>query len=776
MSLFAGVGHDARRALRAASVVLIGALTAAAAEAQSVPTLNRASGPPVLRALKVSGNTHIGDDDLKAAMETVPSRCRGLPSYCNVIPISWLRIVHRLDRVELERDMLRLRVLYWKRGWRAAQVTPVITKNDDGEVSVQVNVIEGPPTLVGTLDIGALDTLLSAADQRRLLELRPGDPLDLIKLDSIAVRIAVRLDSRGYGDVTLNPVTVVDTNSPRAAVRLEVDKLYRTVVDSVRVEGTERYDPRLVANTMGVKKGARFSRAGLIESQRALYTAGFFRRAVVRVEPGAADSLKRLIASVEELPARSFRVTGGVSTVDFVQFDARYVNANFRNNASRLSLQATVGNLLAPQLVGVGPFQNVLKNTQDNGSPQYLEPTVQLNADLRRRSLTDYRNQAGLSLFGFRRSSPGVFVETGGGAAVSFTRNVTPFVPVTLQYRMELTNTSAADTYFCVNFGVCDQASLRVLQSTQRLAPFALTAGSDRRDDPIGPTSGHSWRSELEFANAWTGSEFGYARIEVEGAKYFHTTDKLTIAVHGRAGVVTAFGGTSSARRIGGVPVILPRKRFYAGGARSVRGYGENQLGPRVLVIPRSVFQPTQAAFDSLLADRTLRDGRLPCTPGTPLPACATDTTSSPRVNGRPSSNFEDGDFLAKPLGGEAMVEASIEARYHFWGPLTVAAFVDAGSVGAEFRGTATVFTPGIGIRYLSPVGPIRVDIGFNPRAREQLPVITELEPRDASWNAPRTSGLYQISTERGFNPATGTGFGGFFNRLTLHLSIGEAF
>ncbi|MBC7843245.1 MAG: BamA/TamA family outer membrane protein [Gemmatimonadaceae bacterium] len=731
---------------------------------------------PVVGELKISGNKNIGDTELKAAMATVASSCRLIPKYCKVIRFGFLRHTRVLDRAELDRDMLRLRVLYWKRGWRAAQVTPVIEKAANGEVAIEIRVNEGPPTLVGTLDLGALDSLLSADDKRRLIAVRVGEPLDLIRLDSIAERIATQLDSRGYGDVTLNPVAVVDTNSPRAAVTLEVNKLYQTVIDSVRVEGTERYDPRLVANTMGVKKGVRYSRERLIESQRALYAAGFFRRAVVRVDSGGIDSLKRLVAIVEELPPRSFRVTGGVSTVDFVQFDARFVNANFRNNASRLSLQATIGNLLAPQLVGRGPFQNVLKNTQDNGSPQYLEPTLQLNADLRRRWLSDYRNQTGISLFGFRRSSPGVFVETGGGAAASFTRNVTPYVPVTLQYRMELTNTSAADTYFCVNFGVCDQTSLDVLQSTQRLAPIALSANTDRRDDPIGPTRGYSWRSELEYAAAWTGSQFGYARFEVEGAKYFHGSDKLTIAVHGRAGIVRGFGGTSSARTLNGAAVILPRKRFYAGGARSVRGYGENQLGPRVLVIPRSIFQPTQAGFDSLLANPGLRDGRLPCDPSVALRDCQTDTLTAPVVNGRRTSQFEDGDFIAKPLGGEALVEASIEARYHFWGPLTAALFLDAGSVGAEFRGTATVFTPGIGIRYLSPVGPIRVDLGYNPRSREQLSVITELQPRDASWGAPRTSGLYEIASTRAFNPATGTGFGGIFNRLTLHLSIGEAF
>jgi outer membrane protein assembly factor BamA len=311
-----------------------------------------------------------------------------------------------------------------------------------------------------------------------------------------------------------------------------------------------------------------------------------------------------------------------------------------------------------------------------------------------------------------------------------------------------------------------------VLRKTQRLAPLSMGVSSDHRDDPIGPTKGYSWRADLEFADRWTGSQFRYARAEIEGARYFHTTEKLTVAVHGRAGYVIGQRAAGDS-----VPIILPRKRFYAGGARSVRGYGENQLGPRVLVIPRSTFQPSQAKFDSLVANGK---SRLPCAPNVELPSCATDSLSAPRLGGRFTSAFVDGDFTPKPLGGSTLIEGSIEARYRFWGPLTFAAFIDAGSVGAKFGGTATVFTPGVGLRYLSPVGPIRIDVGYNPRPDERLSVITELIPSDSTWLKARgvtqRTGLYQIGTQRSFNPANGTGLGGVFNRLTLHLSIGEAF
>jgi len=716
---------------------------------------------PEVTELRIDGNSSLGDGELKAAIVTEASHCKFI-LICRVTKRFGLYRRLTLDRAELDRDVLRLRVLYWKHGWRAAQVTPVVRKIEDGRVEVRLAVVEGPTTIIGALQLGALDSLLTAREKRQILTLAVGEPMNMIALDTIAVRVAAALDRKGFGDATVGPVTEADTATPRAAVRFDLQDLYRTRIESIRVAGTELFDPRLVENTMRLKAGEAYTRVSTIESQRALYSAGFFRRAVVQVLPGSADSLKRLVASVEELPPRSVRVTGGISTAEFGQIDARYVNANFRGTAARFTLQGTVGNLLGTQLVNRGVFTNVLPPTLSDSAPKYLQPTFQLNADIRRRWLSDYRNTTGLSVFGYRRSSPGVFVDQGGGAAAIFTRNVTPFIPVSAQYRMEFTNVSAADAYYCVNFGVCDQPSLAVVRRTQRLAPLVLSAVSDRRDNPIAPTRGHSWRAEVELADTYTGSQLRYGRVELEGATFVHISDKATLGFHLRGGIVK---GRANGGDLGNnVAVVHPRKRFYAGGARSVRGYGENQLGPRILVIPRSVFQPTQARYDSLVADPAQR---LPCSPATALNDCATE----PSADVRPTTNFQDSDFTPKPLGAETLLEGSIEARYRLWGPLTGAVFVDAGSVGSGLAGTTTVITPGVGIRYLSPVGPIRVDFGYNPRRNDQLQVVTELDPvRDGQ------AGLVLLNTTRSFNPATGTGLGGIFNRLTIHLSIGEAF
>jgi hypothetical protein len=112
------------------------------------------------------------------------------------------------------------------------------------------------------------------------------------------------------------------------------------------------------------------------------------------------------------------------------------------------------------------------------------------------------------------------------------------------------------------------------------------------------------------------------------------------------------------------------------------------------------------------------------------------------------------------------------------------AVFVDGAAVGERVfdplgglqtlknlvRGTGAI-TPGFGIRYHSPVGPIRVDLGLNPSRAEKLAVVTELVENGRRKIVP-------LETPRTYSPTAGagTGIGKVLNRLTLHLSIGEAY
>ncbi len=183
-----------------------------------------------------------------------------------------------------------------------------------------------------------------------------------------------------------------------------------------------------------------------------------------------------------------------------------------------------------------------------------------------------------------------------------------------------------------------------------------------------------------------------------------------------------------------------------------MRGFGENQLGPRVLTVD---------------PDR-LKDADLEgpaCTDATII-----DGTCDPNMAGLPSSAFQP-----RPTGGTSLLEGSVEYRFPLWEKFGGAVFVDAAVVGEGAtrlaKGTGAI-TPGFGFRYYSSAGAIRVDLGFRPKLTENLPVVTQVINQDGELE------IRALEARRRYSPIDESG--GFFtqvtNRLALHLSIGQAF
>jgi outer membrane protein assembly factor BamA len=146
---------------------------------------------------------------------------------------------------------------------------------------------------------------------------------------------------------------------------------------------------------------------------------------------------------------------------------------------------------------------------------------------------------------------------------------------------------------------------------------------------------------------------------------------------------------------------------------------------------------------------------------------------ASPRLkNAKGEYNIPNSDFTPRPLGGSTLLEGSVEFRFPVWQALSGAVFLDGAFVGEGSLSKVTTgsgaLTPGFGVRYKSPVGPIRVDLGINPTTGEQLQVVTE----DDSFAEGTRRPLVTLKDQtRAIDEKSG-----LLSRLTLHLSIGEAF
>lgn len=205
----------------------------------------------------------------------------------------------------------------------------------------------------------------------------------------------------------------------------------------------------------------------------------------------------------------------------------------------------------------------------------------------------------------------------------------------------------------------------------------------DRRDDVVQPR--HGWHASL--------------RLEKGGGPLGGTHEYVKASPEVRAYVTPTLGRerwTFAARtRMGW---LLPQsgespsvRRFFGGGPDSHRGYAVNRLSPMVVA----------------------RDG------GT------------------------------VPIGGDYLVESSLETRFNLTRRFSGAAFVDAGQVGFDrtrtFQPSDFALAIGPGLRYRTPVGPIRLDVGYRVRSPDRRTIDVANEPvREPLW--------------------------------TFHLGIGEAF
>jgi outer membrane protein assembly complex protein YaeT len=691
--------------------------------------------------------------DLQPSIYTTASYCNSviLKPFCWISKSKYFYTRKYLDHKELERDVLRIRIFYWKRGYREAEVDTAVVRRGRNQVGVTFSIKEGPPTIVaGVIVNQPTPSLLSTREIGRRLTLGKSGPLNLIKLDSSRVRLQTSLFDKGYADAEVDTAVAVDTASRTAVVTFTLNPKYLTTVEDIVITGNEGVSDSTIRKSLTFNIGHIFRRSEMLRSQRHLYESNLFRRAAIEPRPpidiATPDSAKVIVVTVQESPPREARASAGFNTVDFVQVQGRFSHYNFMGSARRLDIQAAVGNLFASSLNGKGIFHNA-SVPQGSELARYFVPTYNASIDFRQPWFWSPNNELALSLFTHRRSAPGIYVDRGYGTSITFTRDVTERAPASANYRFEISTVDAGDVYFCINYGVCDQPTLEALRGYQKLSPFTITLAIDRTNDPFSPNSGFRANASVEHASAFTISDFRYNRATAEGSGFYQVRRRGVIGAHVRIGWVDPLSSTDQALGVatpveGGI--VHPRKRFYAGGSQSVRGFGENQLGPRVLTVPIGKLQTN----DSL---------NVACTSGTDV------TTCDPGV-------LEDRDFEPRPLGGNFVVEASIEARFPVWRELIGAAFLDAGFVRQktdptlpEHRGA---ITPGFGFRYSSPVGPIRADIGFNPGTTETLPVITE-----NVVNGLKT--LVTLQTRRTYSPASG---GGILKRMVLHLSIGEAF
>ena len=708
--------------------------------------------------LVFDGAHAVSPDELKLVVFTRTSSCRLvlIAALCKLSQSQLFIDRRRTTPAALGEDITKLRVYYWRRGFRDAQVDTVLTPARHG-MNVAFRIDEGEPTRIGTLDVEQRAPVLNDKELSAALVVHAGEPLDLIALDTTLNRLRDAVWNKGYGDVS------VDTTVPRpdashvVPVRIDIDPKYITRVGRVDFEGNRTLSESTLRRGVTLRPGTLYTRDAVLESQRHLLQQPLLARAVVVTPPGG-DSIKTINVAVAEQKPRHIDATVGFNTIEFGQasLDVRH---NALGGGRWLRLYGSVGNLLSEQLNGWGIFQQVIPSDPIFDADPFFQPAYEASLTLTQPWIFGARTSASIRGFANRRVLTGVAVDQSAGGVVGIAHDIAPRTPIGLNYRLEAVRVEAGAVYFCAGYGVCDAATIQALSNTQRLAPIGASAWIDRSDDLDSPTHGYTALLDAEHASKATGSTFEHNRAMVD-ASYYKALGAIpstygiakappVLAFHVRAGMVRPFDSDRAALGVStpGEGIAHPRTLFYAGGMQSVRGFAENELGPRVLQV---------RAASLLAAGCTL--------------ASIADGSCNP-------AGVPNDQLFPVPTGGSSLIEGNVELRMPLMKGLTGVAFVDGAHVGTS--GLATVgqakgaVTPGFGFRYRSPLGVIRLDFGLRPVGEELLPVVVAIPDATGQFRIVRLQQEKSYSPVENPSPGTWRAIG---RRIVVHFAMGQAF
>ena len=675
----------------------------------------------MVRRLAFAGNHAIDDYTLSTAIATSQSSF-----FARTWWLRWTHLGERryLSEVELRRDVLRLLLLYRQSGYVNAVVDTVVRRTArDAFITFRTH--EGDPVRLLRLDIIGVDSILNVAPLKRDLPLRVGDPFNRFLFQASADTIAARLRNIGYPYAAVLRNFDEDDAALTAAATLEVIRGPRTWIGDVVIQGLSRVDTATVWRMLSVKPGDLFRQDRLYLSQRDLYDMGVFRSVNVALAdslpptaPG--DTLARVVVRLAEGPGH--RILGGMGygTIDCFRVQAGWTAYDFFGGARALDLTGSVSKLGVGAPTDVGFRDNVCKALQADSTSDTLNYTVGLT--LRQPTFFSPRHTARLGVYAERRSEFKTYTRQDVGVNPAVTINARRNIPVTLGYTFSVGRTTADAAVFCSVFRVCAANDQALLASSRRFAAVTVSGVRNQINSVLDPTRGSLVTVGLMHASRLVGSDtlYEFNRGDLEVSRYYPLGRRGALAWRVRTGAIVPARNITLAGQ--SVQFVPPDQRFYGGGPNSVRGYARNELGPRVYV------------SDSLV------------------------------VNGTDSTFL---DVHTAPTGGNAIFVLNTELRFAtplFPDRMRVALFVDAGQVwerGDQTSVHGMRVTPGAGLRFTTPLGPVRIDAAYNGYAAEPGPLYFQ----DKSNNLTLEPRPYQPA-----RPAS------FWRRIVVQFAVGQAF
>jgi outer membrane protein insertion porin family len=608
--------------------------------------------PVSVRRITFIGNQNISSDELRDVMFTGQG---GILAFGSGGPF-------RQDA--FERDVLMINATYYDRGFLSVGVAAprVMLTPDRNGIELTLTITEGPQYKIRQLRVFERDASGAEVEPiggrrhlREMVRAKTGDVFNRAELakDLQAVRTMYR--DEGYANVEADPQTQLDPEKQQVDIIVSIRRGPPVYFGRIEVKGNTKTRDKVIRREMQITEGTLFSESKLDTSKKLITALGYFERVDVSTEEGASADRVNVNVEVGERATGTFQVGAGFSSIENFILTAQVQQANLFGNGQSLSLQA--------QVSGLRQSINI----------RYFEPY-----------LFDSRFSFSTDLYDQLRVYPDFSQTTRGGAlTLGYPLTDPPYLRASLTYTGELDRVSTTNT--STIFGTSSAVSvfqrlpLRNLFTdgfTSSLRP-ALTY--DTRDNRLFPTSGVYLQGSAEFAPSFLGSENEFLRYRATARFYYPIGAGFVIKLNTETGVVTS-------PRAEGVPIFA---RFFLGGILDVRGFRLRTIGPRL---------PLNQRLD-------------PNSPPTPDGA---------NIGGNLSyyQNLEIEFPILEKVGIRGVVFTDLGNAWNLEQVYCNAAQGAANGVTDPcFHGASSLAkmrtSYGAGIRWFSPLGPLRFEWGF---------------------------------------------------------------
>jgi outer membrane protein insertion porin family len=509
--------------------------------------------PVTVRRITFIGNEHVSDGELRDTMQTGNG---GFFSFGSGGP-------YRQD--VFERDVLMLSAMYYDKGYLSVQIgTPRVMLTPDREgIDIALTIHEGPRYKIRQLRIYERDNEGKEVEPlggRRALRLmiheQSGDFFNRAELIKELQQVRTLYRDAGFANVEAEPETELDPIHEQVDIVVPIKRGPPVHIERIEVKGNTKTRDKVIRREVVIEEGNLFSETGMEASKRRITALGYFDRVDVSTEQGSSPDKIIVNIEVTEKPTGTFQVGAGFSSIESFIATAQVQQANLFGNGQSLALQAQVSALR--QLVTLRFFEPYFLDSLWNMSSE-LYDTLYVFPDFARRSV------GGSLTFGYALINPWLRLSLTG----------------TLEWDSVDTSPST-NTLFGATPGfvsIFQQLPLANLFNSGRVASLRPTITYDTRDNRLFPTSGIFLQASTELASEVLGSQFNYIRNHFTGRFYYPLGGGNGMPGSGFVLKLNTDIGLITSPDPQGVPIF---QRYFLGGILDVRGFYLRSIGPRL--------------------------------------------------------------------------------------------------------------------------------------------------------------------------------------------------